>query len=112
MPIQFILILIIVVILSILFLKYKKGELVLKHLLAWMFFWLIALTVVVFPNLTNIPAGYLGIGRGADLVVYFSLIFIFYFLFKFLIKLEKIEKEITRIVRKIALDDYDKRNEK
>ena len=94
------------------FLKYKNQEITIKHFVAWFLFWLMAMLIIVFPNLTISPANWLGIGRGSDLVVYLSLIFIFYLLFKFLIRLEKMEKEITSLVRSNALNDYERKNEK
>lgn len=94
------------------FLKYKNQEIVFKHFVAWILFWLATIIIIIFPDLTVAPANWLGIGRGADLVVYLSLIFIFYLLFRFLLRLEKMEKEITMLVRENALNDYERRNKK
>jgi hypothetical protein len=70
----------------------------------WMFFWLIVGVIVWMPNLTNIIATNLGIGRGADLIFYFSILILFFLIFKIYIKIEKIERNITKIVRKDSLD--------
>ncbi len=45
----------------------------------------------------------LGIGRGADMVMYLGLILIFYLLFKVYVRLEQMDREITQIVRAVTL---------
>lgn len=76
----------------------------------WLLLWLAALIIVVFPKLTSWLANLVGIGRGADLVIYLALIAAFYLLFKLLMRLEKMEKDISKIVRTLALrDDNDKK---
>ena len=71
----------------------------------WLFFWLLAGAVVIKPESTNFVANIFGVGRGADLVVYLSIIVIFYIIFQLTVKMEKIERNITKLVRKIAVDE-------
>ena len=71
----------------------------------WSIFWLVGGAIVWWPNLTNIIATNLGIGRGADLIFYISIILLFYLIFKIYIKIEKIERNITKLTRKDALDN-------
>jgi len=82
--------------------KYRSSEIKLKELIIWSVFWLVAGAVVLSPNSTNMIAGIVGIGRGADLVVYISLALLFYILFRIFYRLEKIEKNITKITRELA----------
>jgi hypothetical protein len=44
----------------------------------------------------------LGVGRGIDVLVYLSIILLFYSNFKQTERIEKLEKEITKLVREIA----------
>lgn len=88
--------------------NYRLGEIKLKELIIWSVFWLVAGVVVIVPNSTNTIAKFVGIGRGADLVVYASLALIFYILFRIFYRLETIEKNITKITREIALKDNKK----
>jgi hypothetical protein len=69
----------------------------------WIGFWLIVLFLIHFTGILSSLAHLLGIGRGVDLAVYTSIILIFYLLFMFFKRLNKIEKEITKIVRDIAM---------
>jgi hypothetical protein len=69
----------------------------------WIGFWLLVLFLIHFTGILSSLAHLLGIGRGVDLAVYTSIILIFYLLFVFFKRLNKIEKEITKIVRGIAV---------
>jgi len=69
----------------------------------WIGFWLVVLFLIHFTGILSSLAHLLGIGRGVDLAVYTSIILIFYLLFVFFKRLNKIEKEITKIVRDIAM---------
>jgi len=70
----------------------------------WLLFWLIVGAIVWWPNLTNIIATNLGIGRGADLIFYFSILILFFLIFRIYIKIEKTERNITKLTRQDALD--------
>ena len=83
----------------------KEGLLRFRGVFFWISFWILAAIAVLRPDLTTIIANYLGIGRGTDLVVYASLAVMFFVLFRFHIKLEKINRQITKVVRQDALDD-------
>ena len=107
MLIQIILVLTVVTIITLLSFRLKAKEIDGRRFLVWLFFWLAVAVVAVRPELTVIIANYVGIGRGADLVIYGSLIFLFYALFKLLIKIEKLEKNLTKLVRQDAIDDYE-----
>lgn len=85
--------------------KGREGLLGPKGLLFWIFFWSIALVAVWWPNSTMILASFLGIGRGADLVLYISLAVIFYLLFKLNVKIEGLGRGLTKVVRGKALEE-------
>jgi len=68
-----------------------------------MLFWILADVVVFMPNSTTVFANALGIGRGADVIIYIALAIIFFVLFRLHVKLHMIEQHITRIVRDDAI---------
>ncbi|MBI4599514.1 DUF2304 domain-containing protein [Candidatus Uhrbacteria bacterium] len=70
---------------------------------AWILFWIAVIALVWQPNLTNYLAYILQVTRGADAIFYLSLVGIFYLLFRIFIRLERMDQEITTIVREIAL---------
>lgn len=100
--IQIILNLIIIFFVVNLFLKLKRREISIVSFISWLIFWLAGMAIVNWPESTSFLARILGIGRGADVIIYFSIIIIFYFIFYFTIKLRKIDRAITEIVRKIS----------
>jgi hypothetical protein len=71
----------------------------------WIMFWFLSAVFVWYPNSLTILANAFGIGRGTDLVLYVSLMVIFFILFRLHIKIESIGRDITKVVRKESLDD-------
>ncbi len=84
-------------------LRYRQRQIGTVAFLLWLGLWTGAAAVIMFPMSTVILARILGIGRGADLVLYTSLIVILYLLFRLYVRLEHVNREVTHIVRAIAL---------
>ncbi|MDD5749559.1 MAG: DUF2304 family protein [Patescibacteria group bacterium] len=95
--------------LSKLFFQKQKNKISWTALLFWSFLWLVVLIVFWEPEITSYLANILGIGRGADLVLYLSVILIFYLLFRIFVRLNRIESDITKLVRSDALKNVRKR---
>jgi len=89
--------------------RFRVGDLRLSGLVLWILFWVLGGVIVILPDSTFYFAKLLGIGRGADLVVYVSVILLFFIIFKLMVRIEKMEKNITKIVRKETLDNAVKR---
>ena len=84
-------------------LRYRQRKIGTVAFLLWLVLWTGAAAVILFPMSTVILARFLGIGRGADLVLYTSLIITFYLLFRLHVRLEQVNREVTQIVRALAL---------
>lgn len=84
--------------------KGEQGVLGRKGIAFWVLFWLVADVAVLWPDSTSILAHALGIGRGTDLIVYISVAVMFYVLFRLHVKIEEIGRDVTRVVRKEALE--------
>lgn len=108
MLIQFILVIIISIIIWRLALRLKSKEINAKQFAGWLFIWLVTLAVVIWPNSTVWLANLVGVGRGSDLVIYLAVIFIVYVLFRILLRIEKLEKNLTKLVREDAINDYER----
>lgn len=63
------------------------------------------LVFVLSPDLTNTIAHKLGVGRGADLVFYLSIVIFWFVILKLYARIRRIEKILTDVVRKDALKD-------
>lgn len=65
----------------------------------------------IMPKNIDKIAWFAGVERGVDLVVYLSIVVIFYFIFRILVSLEQIDRDTTTMVRKIALNKKNIKNE-
>lgn len=99
----------VVLILGKLFKQWQQDKMTLGIFLAWCFLWLAILLVFWLPEITSYLANFLGIGRGADLIVYLSIVLIFYLIFKIFVRINKTDKQITKLVREDAIRDAEKR---
>src|ERR1700733_15218831 len=64
-----------------------------------------AIFFILFPDTTNSLAHKLGVGRGADLVFYTSILIFWFVILKLYARIRRLEQIITQVVRKDALDD-------
>jgi len=87
------------------FIAFAIIKLIFRFNFWWLFFWIIAIIAVWVPDFLTKIANILGIGRGADLVLYVSVVAVFYLIFKIYVRFEKIERNITKIVRKDSLEE-------
>ena len=84
-------------------LRYQKKDITGRELIIWLIFWFLVALAAIWPKKTDVIAQWLGVERGADLLVYISIIVIFFLLFRLIVKLEKIDRAITEIIRDRAL---------
>ena len=70
--------------------------------------WVATIAVVLLPKTTDLLAARVGIGRGADLVVYVMLVVLLYVVFRLVMRLQSIERDITRLMRHRALEEFEK----
>lgn len=80
-----------------------RGKLRRRSAAFWLLVWTAAAAAIAVPKLTMIVAHALGIGRGADLVLYCTILAIlvgFFFLFA---RLRRLEEDLTRLVRHLAI---------
>lgn len=72
---------------------------------AWIALWASAAISIANPELLVRAAHFLGIGRGADLVLYLSVIFSFSAFFITYLRFRRVDEQLTTIVRAIAIRD-------
>lgn len=87
--------------------RFRKGALSSGGFILWCVLWVAAALAVWVPQITNRIAGFLGVGRGADAVLYVSIIVLFYTMFRLYGKTERLEHELNTIVTQVALRDLD-----
>jgi hypothetical protein len=67
-------------------------------------FWVAVAVVAIIPETTNIAANFVGVGRGADLLVYSGLVVLSYIVHRLILRQQQLSDEITELVRQAALD--------
>ncbi|MDD4996026.1 MAG: DUF2304 family protein [Patescibacteria group bacterium] len=97
---------IIVFFISRVFWQKRKKQIQVNEFVFWLVFWALAGILVLFLKQIDKFVSYLGFSAsGIDILLYLGIAILFYFIFRLRLKLAKIEKDITVIVRNIALKD-------
>jgi hypothetical protein len=73
------------------------------QLLGVFLFLTVGIALVVFPNLASLGATALNVGRGSDLVIYFSIIGGLFVAANFYFRFKRQEKQLVAVVRQLAL---------
>lgn len=89
--------------LSRVWLRRRDGSINFGGWLAWSVVWVGVGVFVWLPKISDVAAGKIGIGRGVDALVYFSIIVLYYGAFRLYIKLELLQRDLTALVRALAL---------
>src|SRR3989338_8368673 len=90
-------------------LRLKDGEIKFKEFLFWTLLWAGLVVITIFQRIPQYLSNLFGIGRGVDLVVYISIILLFYLIFRMYVKIDSMEQEMTKIVREVALSSKKKK---
>lgn len=85
--------------------RFRRGGISLRQLMLWSLLWAAIVAVAVEPELASEAARRLGVGRGADVVVYLSIAALFYLQFRQFARSEDHERQITELARAVALKD-------
>lgn len=80
------------------------------HFFVFLFVWGGLLVFTFFPSFLDALWKIFGLQRGADLLVYASIIFIFYFILLLLRKTEENISDMTELVRELALNNANIKN--
>ena len=87
-----------------LFWKKQKKQINANEFVFWLVFWVLAAgAVILLKWIDRLVAGLGFSGSGIEVLLYLGVVILFYFIFKLRLRLEKMEKDITKVVRNIAL---------
>jgi hypothetical protein len=103
-PAQFLLLAFVLAALAKVIHSYSQRRMPRADFLFWVLVWIGTAGVIIFPAATSFLAHLLGIGRGADLIIYTSLLISFYLIFRLYLALVRLEQAITAVVRAMALE--------
>lgn len=89
--------------------RYRRSELPVWDMLFWSALWVGGIGIMIKPDWTFYIARMLGVGRGADVVVYSALAILFFIIFRLTITIERLKKEITIVTRQKTLENQSSR---
>lgn len=92
-------------------LRKRDKQLTPKEFTFWSLIWFSVILIAFVPEIIVIISEFFGIGRGVDFLTYIGLTLLFYMVFKIIVKMEKLQEEITKLTRTIALQNV-KKNKK
>lgn len=89
-----------------LFWQKQKKQIAPAEFMFWFVFWLLAAgAIICLKWIDRLVAGLGFTGSGIDVLIYIGVAVLFYLVFRVRLKLEKIERDITKIVREISLNN-------
>lgn len=103
-PIQFIAILFALFAYSRTILRFKDKNISIREFLFWTIIWGCIILISAVPITTSWLSHIFGIERPIDIVVYASIVLLFYLLFRIYVKIESVEQDITKIIRQLAIE--------
>ncbi|ADC68885.1 Protein of unknown function DUF2304 [Methanocaldococcus sp. FS406-22] len=86
-------------------LQLKRRSISFNEGLFWIFIWSLVVIFLIFPEFFGYVAEFLGVGRGVDALMYISIVVLFYLIYRLYAKIDALERQITHIVREIAIRD-------
>lgn len=86
------------------FYKKEKGQTYFK-LISTLFIWISILLISALPNIASFVSSKLGFGDNLNTLIFIGFIVVFLLVFKLLDIIERLERNITEIVRKQALKE-------
>ena len=60
---------------------------------------------IIFHEITNTMAHFLGVSRGADMILYLAILFLFFLILKLYARLRRVEQNFTELVRKQSIEE-------
>lgn len=88
--------------------RFRKRHVSVIVAFVWSVLWVGVGVVALIPEATNRIADFLGIGRGADVILYSAIVIILALIFRISIRLEQLDRAITTVTRELALREHEK----
>ncbi len=89
-----------------LFWQKQKKQIGANEFIFWLVFWCLSAILILSLKWIDKLVADLGFsGMGIEVLLYLGIAILFYFIFRLRLKLEKIEKNITKIIREMAIKD-------
>ena len=90
--------------------NYKKKRLSTNEFIFWTMIWILVMFVSILPGIFGGIADLLGTESGLKLLVYLSIIILFYLIYRLYVTTKKMNKNLTLIVRRMAINYKNRRS--
>ena len=87
------------------FFRFRKGKISLSSFFVWSIIWIFVIVFSVFPESSMVFARAFGITRGLDFIIIAALVLLFYLGVRLYYKLDKIEDNMNKIVKEVAISN-------
>ena len=94
------------------YLRFKGKSLNLSNLILWSVIWLATLVFVFDPQSSDAIAKLFGLQRGTDTIFFLAIVLLFYLIFRLYVKLDTVDKDLTRLVTEISKKNFKDESEK
>ena len=91
------------------FLRMRGKNISIGEFSFWSFIWIAVIFMALFPDVVSGLSIMVGVGRAVDLLMYISIILLFYLMFRLYVKMDTQAKETTKLVREIAMKNVKKK---
>ncbi len=90
----------------------RTGKKTIQNAIIWIVFWLFVILLAVLPNgLTSKIAHFLGFKNNVNALIFSCLGLLFILVFQLSSSINRLEQNLTQLVRKLALEQEVKKNE-
>ena len=87
------------------FYRFRSGKNSFSSFLIWTIIWIFVIIFSVYPESSLIFARAFGITRGLDFIIIVALGFMFYLGIRLYYKIDKLEDDVNKIVKEVALNN-------
>ncbi len=84
--------------------NFKREKISLGEFIFWEILWILLIVLAAFPGNFNVLAEKIGVSSIFNLIIYISIILLFFLVYKLYTKSEEQREEITKLVREITLE--------
>ncbi len=85
------------------FLRFKDKAIRPREFIFWTIIWSGVVILTAFRTKLSFIADSFGINRPVDVIIYFSIVLLFYLLFRLYVKIDSLEQSMTKVVRETAI---------
>lgn len=90
------------------YIQWRKNHVGISAFFFWLIIWSGIVVFAYWPGLMSSISGFLGIGRGVDVFVYFGIMLLFYLSYRIYIHHEELNHKLNRVIKELALKDINR----